>query len=227
MAIFGSRCKEKASIKEGISLMHASQLKKQEEKAALKDKLYKYKNILPLCVDLLRSVREATNVAAALNSTQAFQALSDASLEEDLSLSHLTPAQQVRNRYRLKGWRALSIEEQQFTILDMELNSYNYDWLREQEEEENHKRVSAGKRPKKKKIAAIVEAVRFSRVEIEYLLSRPYAMLSRKESIARKLLQKFHDKKGGFYFKLFISLFNACLIIRFGEAETSGECIWF
>jgi hypothetical protein len=73
-----------------------------------------------------------------------------------------------------------------------------YEWLREKEEEENQRRLEAGKRPTKRKLAAVVEALRMSKVEIEHLLRRPYAMLSRKEALARKLIHRFHDDKGAF-----------------------------
>lgn len=227
MAIFGSRCKEKAAIKEGIALMHASQTCKQDEKVVLKDSLKKYRKALPTCIELLRSMREASNVAAALNAGNSIQAFSSAYSTDDVSQVHLTPAENIRNHFRLKGWKSLSIEEQQWTLLDQEMHPLKYEWLREQEEEDRQRAIAAGRKPKKRKIAANVEAVRFSKVEIEHLLTRPFAMLSRKETLARKLLNKYHDSKGKRISQFMHSKGSyVASLCRAHEAEACRERVW-
>jgi hypothetical protein len=197
VAIFGSRCKEKAAIKEGIELMHAARIHKQQEKSDLKNSLHRLRADLPPCIELLRSVQEASTVAVALNASFAMQASSVYSSESSPA-AHATPAEVVRLHFKLQGWRSLSLEEQQWSLLDQVMQPLKYEWLREKEEEENQRRLEAGKRPTKRKLAAVVEALRMSKVEIEHLLRRPYAMLSRKEALARKLIHRFHDDKGAF-----------------------------
>jgi hypothetical protein len=188
VAIFGSRCKEKTVIKEGLELMHAAQIRKQQEKNGLKTSLLRYRSIIPQIVELLSNTREAANVAAALNAGASFSQSVASSVQVQA-----TPAEVVRMHFRQKGWRALSLEEQQWSTLDQVMCPDKYEWLREQEEEDTQRRMGLGKRPKKRYVAAAVEAVRFTKIEIEHLLSRPFAMLSRKETLARKLLHRFHD----------------------------------
>ena len=188
-AIFGSRCKEKASIQEGIALMHASQIKKQAEKKMITESLHRSRMDLPPCLELLRSEQEASFTATALNATADNSVLYKMESKNAL----VTPAAAIRREFRNKGWKALSIEEQQWSILDQEMNPHHYTWFQEKEESDNLIRVSLGKRPKKRKISAVVESVRFTKVEIEHLVQRPFSMLSRKEMLARKLLHKYHD----------------------------------
>lgn len=196
VSIFGSRCKEKAVIKEGIELMHAAQQRKSKEKTEIKERLQSYRAELPPCLELLRSVKEATHVASALNAASSARSVGGSYSMEDAAMGSMTPAEHVRTQFKRKGWSSLKLEEQQWSVLDQVLNPLKYEWLREHEEEERRTRLALGKGVKRRKTVAAVEAMRFSKVEIEHLLSRPYGTLSRKEALARKLLHKYHDNKG-------------------------------
>ena len=196
VSIFGSRCKEKAVIKEGIQLMHAAQQRKNMEKTEIKERLQRCRAELPPCIELLRSLKEATNIANALNASASTQSLGGSYTIEDAAIAYMTPAEHVRNQFKRKGWNSLKVEEQQWCVLDQVMNPLKYEWLREHDEEERRTRLALGKRVKRRKTVAVVEAMRFSKVEIEHLLSRPFGTLSRNEALARKLLNKFHDNKG-------------------------------
>ncbi|CAM9235500.1 unnamed protein product, partial [Ectocarpus fasciculatus] len=195
-ATYTSRCVELDYIKEGIKLMHDFKRDRQTEKQKLKESLEIARRDLPACVALLRSLPEATNVAIQLN-TSLDGKLSDATLaskgaggaSEEQRVS--TPADRVRRLYRSEGYNILSLEERQFLVLDKAMVPHKYEWETEQLEEENLRRQEQGKRPKKpRKYDAAVEAFR---IEIERILSQPFAALSRQEMAVRKLLSKFHD----------------------------------
>ena len=47
-----------------------------------------------------------------------------------------TPAEDIRRMFRRDGFNTLSLEEQQWCIMDQALNPHKYEWLREAEEEE-------------------------------------------------------------------------------------------
>ena len=108
-------------------------------------------------------------------------------------LSMASPAEDVRVRYRKDGWVALSLQEQQWTMLDRTLNPHFYDWLVLQEQEEDEQRKKMGKKPKIRKLNPAVEPYCMSRYKIEWALDRDYLLLSRTEIMVRKLLSRYHD----------------------------------
>jgi hypothetical protein len=189
---YASRCKEKEDVLEGIALMHKFQRERQREKVKNKEDLTIARRDLPACIALLRSLYEASNVAASLNTTIAGASASAGSGKDAVPVIS-TPAEDIRRIFRREGFNTLSLEEQQWCIMDQALNPHKYEWLREAEEEENQKRLLLGKKPKVKKLSAAVEAFKISKIEIEHILSQPFSMLNRKEMIIRKLMKKFHD----------------------------------
>jgi hypothetical protein len=66
---YASRCRERDDVKEGILMMHNFQRERQHEKSKIKADLEVARRELPQCILLLRSVFEAVNVAASLNTT--------------------------------------------------------------------------------------------------------------------------------------------------------------
>jgi len=193
--VFASRCREIDDIKEGIKLIFEFQRRRQQEKKKIKKELEEARHDLPACIASLRNITEATNVAAALNTTvQGASAAWAASVQgEGSGLSLRTPAEEVRMHLKREGFKSLTLEEQQWCLLDQSVNPHKYEWLREQEEEENAKRLAMGKPPKEKKYNAAVDAFRLPAVEIRNIMKTPFSMLSRREVIIRKLMVKYHD----------------------------------
>jgi len=196
--VFASRCREIDDIKEGIKLVFEFQRRRQQEKKKIKKELEEARHDLPACIAVLRNITEATNVAAALNTTvQGASAAWAASVQgEGSGMSLRTPAEEVRMHLKREGFKSLTLEEQQWCLLDQSVNAHKYEWLREQEEEENAKRLAMGKPPKEKKYNAAVDAFRLPAVEIRNIMKTPFSMLSRREVIIRKLMVKFHDDPG-------------------------------
>lgn len=73
------------------------------------------------------------------------------------------------------------------------LNPSRYEWLEEEEAEEDLERAARGKRPKRRKLKPAVEQFRMNRHRIEYAQNTPFSLLARKEIVVRKLLAKFCD----------------------------------
>jgi hypothetical protein len=72
----------------------------------------------------------------------------------------ITPAEDVRRRTRLNGFRSLSLEEQKWSLLDQALRPQKYEWLREKEEAEEAERRALGRGEKKEKTSPALEAYR-------------------------------------------------------------------
>ena len=60
---------EHEDIKEGIKLIFDFQRTRQNEKKKIKQRLDNVRHDMPACIAALRSIKEATNVAVALNTT--------------------------------------------------------------------------------------------------------------------------------------------------------------
>ena len=105
----------------------------------------------------------------------------------------LTPAEDVRRAYKTKGWKSLSLEEQQWCIMDQAYRPEKYEWLREREEEINAERIRRGKKPKTQRYKRAVEQFRITKLELDHLLVQPFAALTKHEMIVRKLMRKYHD----------------------------------
>ena len=71
-----------------------------------------------------------------------------------------TPAEDVRRNLKQYGYKTLSLEEQQWLVLDQALNPQKYEWLREQEEKDRVERENLGKKPKEKKFNPAIEEYR-------------------------------------------------------------------
>jgi hypothetical protein len=197
-ALYESRCIEKDDIKEGMSLMHEFRRQREDEKQRLKNELHNARRDLPACISVLRSFVEATNVAASLNTTvqSAFANYSTAS-NEIAAPTVSTPAEDVRRALKREGFKALSLEEQRWLMLDQTLNPNKYEWLKEKTDRENEDRVAMGKSAKELKYSPAVEAYRMSKHDIMRILAMPFQQLSRREVTVRKLLTKYHDDAEG------------------------------
>ena len=194
--IFASRHQEEIDIKEGIKLIFEFQRERQEEKKRIKGKLTKARHDLPACIASLRSIVEATNVAANLNTTvQGASASWGASMSGAFSTGPklITPAEEVRKRMKREGFKHLVMEEQQWSLLDRSMNPHKYEWLKEQEEDEKQARLAMGKLPEEIKLPAVLEPFRLTKGAIIHVMKTPFSMLSRKEVIIRKLMVKYHD----------------------------------
>lgn len=193
--VFTTRVQEKEDIKEGINSMHIFQRERLKEKKKLQLELEDFRRDLPACVSVLRSYYEATNVASALNTVVQgpSSAYSVASTGKNSDLSISTPAEDIRRRIKREGFKKLTLEEQQWCLLDQSLNPQKYEWLREQEDEEDNERISQGKKPKIRKLNAALEPYKMHKVEIDSIMATPFSMLNRKDMTVRKLLTKIHD----------------------------------
>lgn len=186
---YTSRCDERDSVKEGLNLVFEFQRQRIREKKRIKADLTNLRKVLPACIASLRSYTEATELAAKLNTT----VQGSTSSGEVVIPRLLTPAEDVRKRCKRQGFRSLEIQEQQFCLLDQALNPQLYEWMREEEEEENERRFRMGLPPKVIKYMDVVEEFRLKKPEIEHILSTPFSMLNRKEVEVRKRLTTYHD----------------------------------
>jgi len=196
--LYASRNQELDDIKEGIKLIFDFQRKRINEKRKLKAELDQARHDCPASIAALRGITEATNVATTLNTTvqgasTAWAASRVGTKSKGGGPSLVTPAEDVRRRVKREGFSHMVVEEQQWCLLDQAINSHKYEWLKEQEEEDAEHRLAMGKMPKKKKYPPAVEAFKLPRSEILSIMKTPFAMLSRKEVIVRKLMVKYHD----------------------------------
>ncbi len=196
--LYASRNQELDDIKEGIKLIFEFQRQRINEKKKLKAELEQARHDCPACIAALRGIVEATNVATTLNTTVQGASSAWAVSRAPKSRSNggpslVTPAEEVRRRVKREGFNNLVVEEQQWCLLDQAMNPHKYEWLKEQEEEEAEHRLAMGKLPKKKKYPPAVEAFKIPKSEVVSIMKRPFAMLSRKEVVVRKLMVKYHD----------------------------------
>jgi hypothetical protein len=118
---------------------------------------------------LLRSVAEASQVAISLNTTLQTK-VQDTLNSKDNETSSIfgqqfrisTPADQLRRLFRSEGVKLLTLEQQQWILLDQTLNPQLYEWQAEKLEEENERRRLQGKRAlRQQSFGAAVETVRY------------------------------------------------------------------
>ena len=159
MELFITRSREFEDIEQGLAVLKQLLFDKKEEKGTLVLALDKARQELPACIALLRTMTEATAVAAQLNAPIPVNADDDddegsddeinASLENEeervkrkaaeMSATVVSPAEDIRRRMKRDGFKILSLTEQQWSLLDQSLNPQKYEWLREQEEAERLK----------------------------------------------------------------------------------------
>ena len=195
--LYASRQEERSDIKEGMFLMYELRRQRIKERERIRVELDIARRDLPSCVVLLKSVQEGVKEAAALNTT-VHQGSFDSLVLGDKNdpsgtLSISSPAEDVRIRMRKDGFEALSLQEQQWVVMDRVLNPFKYEWLLQQEEEEDAARAKVGKPPKKRKLNPAVEQFKWSRYKIEWAVDRPFDLLTRQEIQVRKLLTRYHD----------------------------------
>lgn len=85
-SLFTSRMREREDSEKGFKDLQILVAQKQKEKDIVKAELFVARRDLPACIAVLRSVTEATYIAAALNTTVQANV---ASTTEDLSLIHI------------------------------------------------------------------------------------------------------------------------------------------
>ena len=159
MELFITRSREFEDIEQGLAVLKQLLFDKKEEKGTLVLALDRARQELPACIALLRTMTEATAVAAQLNAPIPVNADDDdddgsddeinASLETEeervkrkaaeMSATVVSPAEDIRRRMKRDGFKILSLTEQQWSLLDQSLNPQKYEWLREQEEAERLK----------------------------------------------------------------------------------------
>jgi hypothetical protein len=167
-AVFSSRQLEREHIKDGIRQIAIIQKQKVAEKDEMRAKLETARWTLPSCMALLRSVAEASQVAISLNTTLQTKVKDSVSSKENDPSSTFgqqfrvsTPADQLRRLFRSSGVKLLTLEQQQWIMLDQTLNPQLYEWLAEKLEEENAKRRLEGKSAlRQQSFGAAVETVR-------------------------------------------------------------------
>ena len=196
-----SRYQEKDDIISGLAQLEQKLIVLRSDRDTMKIDLDRDRKNLPACVAILRSFKEACSVANALNADM--QAVRDgneyvemmANMTDEV-VNFTTPAEDVRKRLKRDGFNALILEEQQWILLDRAMQPQRYEWLAEKEQREKDKEeeesVKGGKKKKKKNLAAL-ESFRYSRHEIEHILHAPFQMLSSREMVVRKLINKYHD----------------------------------
>jgi ribosomal protein L24E len=121
------------------------------------------------------------------------QAYSDADGGDSDMFTLSSPAEDLRRLMKRVGFKGLSLEEQQWTMIDNSLNPSKYEWVKEEQDREDEERKVRGRNPKKRKYIAAVEQFRLDRHLIEYAQNTPFHLLTRKEITIRKLLSKFYD----------------------------------
>ena len=190
---FASRLDEKRDIQVGLEQLKQAREVNIDEKAKIRTELTELRQILPPCIALLRSLFEAASIAAVLNTTVQGVSAEQFTTDKKAAPPLRTPADIVRTRMKKDGFKSLTVEEQQWTVMDQQLNPQRYEWLREQQEEERNRRISAGKKIKPIKLPAPVAPFEIAKVELLHIMKQPHSMLTRREQIIRKLLSKYHD----------------------------------
>lgn len=189
VANFTCRCREMDDLKEGIKMIFEFQRQRQVEKRKIKKDLEEYRKILPACYAALKSYPDASRVATLLNTVVT---AGDSSVEIGVP-KLLTPAQNIRRRFKLQGFDSLELTEQQWCVLDQAMHPQEYEWLHAQEEEENEHRMKQGLLPIVKRYAPAVEMCRIKKYEIDHILTAPSNLLTLREIKIRKVARLYHD----------------------------------
>lgn len=189
--VFSSRAREKQDIDTGVTSLNDLLITKLEERNKIKDELNDARSDLPACFSILRSFAEATQIATLLNTTMNTDLYQGTGNNIPIVLK--TPAEDLRSRMKLEGFKNLITEEQQWIVLDQSLNPSKYDWLREKEEADAMEYEALGKKPEVVKLDPSIAQYKIAKIEIEHIMKSPFSMLNRTEMIVRKLISKYHD----------------------------------
>ena len=197
--LFATRTQEKKDIKEGFEHMAEMRRSRLKEKENLKTTMEKIRQVIPAATASILGPGRATEVALNLNAplnlsggsaTSRWQAISAV---KDMITSSLTPAEEVRRLYQREGFKALTLEERQWSMLDRIKNEEKWGWLKIKEEEEDRAREARGAKAKKRKYNAAIEQFRIDKSEIERVSETSFSKLQRREVVVKKLLNKYHD----------------------------------
>ena len=194
--LFTTRCQEKASVKKALCRLMKLRRDSRAEKARLEDQLRQISFEVPIVAAALQGPNTTTGASRALslnlgssnNSRSSSAQLARANVRLE------TPAQKIRRAFERGGWRTLKLEEQQWVTVDKSLHPDKYIWLEKRDLEEAERKLQRGKKPRAKpRKNPAIEQCRFDRLELERILSEPFADLTRREVHVRKLVHKFHD----------------------------------
>jgi multidrug efflux pump subunit AcrA (membrane-fusion protein) len=189
--VFSSRAREKQDIDTGVTSLNALHNSKLDERNKIKQELTDARSDLPACFSILRSFSEATQVATLLNTTMNTDLYQGTG--GNIPILVKTPAEDLRSRMKLEGFKNLITEEQQWIVLDQSLNPSKYEWLREKEEADAMEYEALGQKPEVVRLDPAVSQYKMAKVEIEHIIKSPFSMLNRTEMIVRKLISKYHD----------------------------------
>lgn len=207
--LFASRSQERRDLLKALDLLRKERAEKILECDRL-DKAFKWlQRHLPPATCLICGMKAGVNSALSLNATFEFLPTENPrgqwkklASAKGMITAMLTPAQEVRRRYRSEGWENLSLPEQQWTILDRTLNPEEYRWSQDSEHSDSERPHSASNADRKtergenlKKCHQSIRAMKsFTAGELERIRKLPFDQLTRgNETTAWKLLRHFHS----------------------------------
>ncbi|CAM9091089.1 unnamed protein product, partial [Phaeothamnion confervicola] len=196
--LFTTRWQEKAAIKRQVERLLQLLRRHGTEAAALRATVEAARREVPTATAMLHGAKRATEAALQLDTSllshAAAQKWVTVAALKDVLTSFLTPAQEVRGMHQREGWRALTLEEQQWSLMDQALHPEHYGWLRERDAARAARRERRGlRRNPPRLLGAAVEPFRFHPDELRRILSTPPSGLTRRETQACKLIARFHD----------------------------------
>ena len=109
--------------------------------------------------------------------------------------SQWTPAERVRRQLQRFGWQSLGLSEQRWSLLDQTLHPHLYEWMQSEAIQGGEENVgsSTGVTHQLRTLPPALREFQSTPEELARILSEPYASLSRRDGIIRKLLTKYHD----------------------------------
>ena len=198
--LFASRSLERKDLLSGI-LKLRSERSAQTSTLELKVKELKWlRRHLPAATGLVDGMPAATAVALEINASfEHIKTISAASRWDKLSAvktmvkAIMTPAEDVRQRHKLEGWKALNQDERRWSAIDRLVRPDKYEWLDEEEKFDCEDRRRRGLGPKKSRTSRSSCASSYARGEVERIVAGPFETLTRKEQLVYKLVSQFHD----------------------------------
>ena len=158
--LFATRAQEKKDIKTGLDHMSEERRKQLSDRDKLDESLRNLRKLVPAAITVVVSIGAATEAALELNTTLQLSSAAGrwaalAAVKEVLS-STMTPAEEVRRRLQNEGWETLTLDEQQWTMLDRQLTPDRYEEFHARQEEEDAQRKKEGRRPKKRCVTELL-----------------------------------------------------------------------
>lgn len=216
--LFATRSQERRDLLASLDTLRKEHSRRTIQKESLEKEFQWLQRYLPAATCLIHGMDAAVDCALSLNTSFAHIPTTNArGLWDKVSSARrritatMTPAQEVRRRYRTEGWSTLCLPEQQWTILDRKLNPKSYEWVQDaackeleseiDRNQHNHmnplkmsQRAQKNARDSKKLNRAIRAMQSFSAGELERIRKLPFAQVARgNETTAWKLMRQFHD----------------------------------